>query len=128
MEKILKQLSISGFNSESIKNDLLQNSDISLNYAHFVTQLASEIGVLLETEERLKPPESSNSDSLTSWKMEISSFLKELQCPITFLYEGDLRTRLNSCIHRIILLDYLLSELLSARMEKVEKSALEEPR
>ena len=128
MDKLLKQLADSGFNGESIRHDLTKNSEMSINYAQFVTQLASEIGVLLETEERLKPPEGTNSDNLTSWKMEVSSFLKEIHCPISFLYEGDLKTRLNSYTHRIILLDFLLSELLSARIEKVEKPPSEDPR
>ena len=128
MEKLLQQLSLSGFNGESIRKDLSDNNEMSIDYAHFVTQLASEIGVLLETEERLKPPEGTNLDTLTSWKMEVSSFIKELHCPIPFLYEGDLKNRLNSSVHRIILLDFLLSELLSARMEKVEKSTSESPR
>ena len=128
MEKLLQQLSLSGFNGESIRKDLSENNEMSIDYAHFVTQLASEIGVLLETEERLKPPEGTNLDTLTSWKMEVSSFIKELHCPITFLYEGDLKNRLNSSVHRIILLDFLLSELLSARMEKVEKSTSDNPR
>ena len=128
MEKLLSQLSVSGFNGESIRTDLSENTELSMNYAQFVTQLASEIGILFETEERLKSPDGSSSDNLTSWKMEISSFLKEINCPLNFLYEGDLQTRLNSSKHRIILLDFLLSELLSARMEKVEKTTSEDAR
>ena len=128
MEKLLSQLCVSGFNGESVRKDLSENTELSLNYAQFVTQLASEIGILFETDERLKSPDGSNSDNLSSWKMEISSFLKEINCPLNFLYEGDLQTRLNSCNHRIILLDFLLSELLTARMEKVEKNTSDDPR
>ena len=128
MEKLLRELISSGYNGECIKDDLSENKPMTFNYALFVSKIGSEIGSLLETEERLKPPEGTNLDTLTSWKMEVSSFIKELHCPITFLYEGDLKNRLNSSVHRIILLDFLLSELLSARMEKVEKSASDNPR
>ena len=122
MENLLQDIASSGYNGESVKGDLLGNNPMTINFAVFVTNMASEIGALLETEERLNPPETSESANLSSWKMEVSSFLKELRCPLTSLYEGDLQNRLNSSCHRLLLLDFLLSELLSARIEKLDKS------
>ena len=118
----MQELVKCGYNSESIKGDLSENHQMTINYALFVSKMAAEIGALLETEERLKPPESSEMANLSSWKMEVSSFLKELHCPLTFLYEGELQKRLDSKSHRLLLLDFLLSELLSARIEKLDKS------
>ena len=37
MEKLLQQLSLSGFNGESIRKDLSENNEMSIDYAHFVT-------------------------------------------------------------------------------------------
>ena len=128
MEKLIKELASCGYNAESIKVDLSENHPMTIDYALFVSKIGSEIGTLLETEERLNPPENSEPSSLSNWKMEISSFLKELNCPLAFLYEGDLSNRLNSNKHRLLLLDFLLSELLSARIEKLGKSSTPEPR
>ena len=120
MEKLLRELISSGYNGECIKDDLSENKPMTFNYALFVSKIGSEIGSLLETEERLNAPENAEISSLSSWKMEISSFLKELHCPIKTLYEGDLQNRLNSSSHRLLLLDFLLSELMSARIDKLK--------
>lgn len=48
----------------------------------------------------------------------MSSFLKELHCPLTYLFEGDLDSRFTNPRHRRLLLDFLLSENLSARILK----------
>ena len=53
MEKLIQELVRCGYNSESIKSDLSENHQMTINYAIFVSKMASEIGVLLETEERL---------------------------------------------------------------------------
>ena len=121
MEKLIQDLANCGYDGEAIKSDICGNNQMTLNFALLVTNMVSEIGTLLETEERLNPPENSDSCNLSSWKMEISSFLKEIHCPLTFLYEGDLGKRLNSTSHRLLLLDFLLSEVQSARMEKLDK-------
>ena len=123
MEKLIQDLSSCGYNGESIKSDLTENHQITLRYALFVSKMASEIGSLLETEERVHPPENNEPSSLSSWKMEVSSFLKELYCPLKFLYDGDIQSRLNTAGHRLLLLDFLLSELLSARIEKLDKES-----
>ena len=120
MENLLQELKVAGLNPEVIREDLSAEvrGNITLNYASFITKMACEIGTLLQTEERLsKAPE--NADEISGWKMEVSSFLKELGCPITFLYEGELQDRLHKTSQKLAMLDFLLSTLLSARMEKV---------
>ena len=126
MEKLLRDLIISGYNGECITGDLSENKPMTFNYALFVSKIASEIGSLLETEERLNAPENAEISSLSSWKMEVSSFLKELHCPIKALYEGDLQNRLNSSAYRMLLLDFLLSELMSARIDKLKSQPSQE--
>ena len=123
MEKLLRALISSGYNGECIKDDLSENKPMTFNYALFVSKIGSEIGSLLETEERLYAPENAE---ISSWKMEVSSFLKELHCPIKTLYEGDLQNRLNSSSHRLLLLDFLLSELMSARIDKLKSQPSQE--
>merc|ERR1712110_995816 len=41
-------------------------------------------------------------------------------------YEGDLQNRLNSSAHRLLLLDFLLSELMSARIDKLKSQPSQE--
>ena len=122
MEELLQALANSGYDASSVKGDLSYNNSMTVNFARFVSRTTSEIGTLLELEERVNPPDNADDAGLLSWKMEVSSFLKELQCPLTFLYEGSLETRLNTSGHRLALVDFLLSELLSARMEKLDQT------
>ena len=78
--------------------------------------MAREVGLLLDTEEKVNSLDS--MDGLHHWKLEMSSFLKELKCSNTFLYEGDLESRLTAVQHRLVLIDFLLGELLTARIVK----------
>jgi hypothetical protein len=85
-------------------------------FLYYVSRVAQETGILLGTEETVNPLDSLSN--LSNWKLEMSSFLKELQCPLNFLFEGDLDTRLTNTKHRLLLLDFLLSENLTARILK----------
>ena len=57
-----------------------------------------------------------------SWKMELSSFLNELSCPHASLLAPDLPARFQTLEHRLILLDFLLTSLMTARMNKLPAS------
>lgn len=48
--------------------------------------------------------------------MELSGFLKELQCPITDLVSGPVSSRFQSEKVLVQLLNYLLSELMAIKM------------
>ena len=53
--------------------------------------------------------------------MELSSFLRDLECPHTVLTEGPVTQRLEDKKARLILLDFLLAETMTARMTAVNK-------
>ncbi|GFQ64706.1 protein FAM98A, partial [Trichonephila clavata] len=57
----------------------------------------------------------------SSFLLEVSSFLKELQCPYKALVSGQISQRLLDVKSRIILLDYLCTELQAARAAKAKE-------
>ena len=72
--------------------------------------------MLAETEETVSSLETLSG--LNHWKLELSSFLKELKCPHTALHQADLDSRLGSQKDRLILVNFLLDEILAARLAK----------
>lgn len=58
----------------------------------------------------------SDATDINSFQMELSGFLKELQCPIQDLVSGSVSSRFQSENIRIQLLNYLLSELMAIKM------------
>lgn len=48
--------------------------------------------------------------------MELSSLLKELSCPYSVLISGPIAHRFQSKEDRLLLLNYLMSELMAAKM------------
>lgn len=63
-----------------------------------------------------------NLSGLSNWKLELSSFLKELKCPHAALYQADLDSRLGSPTDRLVLVEFLLDEILAARLIKFRGS------
>ncbi|KAJ8981702.1 hypothetical protein NQ317_003423 [Molorchus minor] len=63
---------------------------------------------------------SSPEDSV-AFVMEITSFLKELNCPYTSLTHGLVSDRLQNVSDRLLLLDYLITELMTARILQEKK-------
>lgn len=59
-------------------------------------------------------------DSIT-FLMELSSFLKELGCPYQNLTHGHISDRFENVSDRLLLLDYLLTELMAARILREKK-------
>lgn len=86
----------------------------SIEFTELIAWLAKEIQTLLELESRVNAV--TDSDDSSSFLLEVSSFLKELSCPYQSLMEGPISQRFVDEKSRIILLDYLCSELHSARM------------
>lgn len=80
--------------------------------------MTGEIGSLLGTEEYVNPIET--CESLSAWKMELSSFLNELRCPTQCLYEADIANRFQSSHQKYLLVDYLCSEVAATRIEKYQ--------
>ncbi|KAG7167490.1 FAM98A-like [Homarus americanus] len=83
-------------------------------YTKLVAWVTGELRVLANLEEMVNA--TTSSDDHSAFLMEVSSFLKELSCPHSQLTEGALSQRLSSAESRLLLLDFLLAELMAARM------------
>ena len=57
----------------------------------------------------------------SSFYMELGSFLREISCPYKQLSEGPLDERFKSVDNKLILLDFLLTELQASRIVASEK-------
>ncbi|KAK7074807.1 Protein fam98a [Halocaridina rubra] len=95
----------------------------NIAYASLVSWVTAELQTLENLEEMVNPPSANedNSSYHASFLMELSSFLKELGCPHSQLTEGNVNQRLDSPDQRLLLLDYLLAELMAARMISAAK-------
>ncbi|KAK4315897.1 hypothetical protein Pmani_012920 [Petrolisthes manimaculis] len=83
-------------------------------YTQLVSWAAGELKAQANMEDMINPTTSAEDHS--SFLMEVSSFLKELGCPHSVLTEGAVSQRLATPETRLLLLDFLLAELMSARM------------
>ncbi|XP_038217222.1 protein FAM98A [Zerene cesonia] len=90
----------------------------SLEYTKLIHILAEEIKKLCNLEETVNIM--NDPDESSSFLLELSSFLKELGCPYRKLITGHMSARLQSRDDKILLLDYLVSELMAARMVNVD--------
>ncbi|KAJ0170517.1 hypothetical protein K1T71_013888 [Dendrolimus kikuchii] len=90
----------------------------SLEFTKLVHILAEELKTLCKLEETVSMM--NNPDESSSFLLELSSFLKELGCPYKKLVTGHMSSRLQSKEDRLLLLDYLISELMAARMVNVD--------
>ncbi|CAH2061881.1 unnamed protein product, partial [Iphiclides podalirius] len=90
----------------------------SLEYTKLIHILAEELKNLCKMEETVNMM--NDPDESSSFLLELSSFLKELGCPYKTLVTGHMSSRLQTKDDRLLLLDYLISELMSARMVNVD--------
>ncbi|KAF9406228.1 hypothetical protein HW555_013323 [Spodoptera exigua] len=90
----------------------------SLDFTKLVHILAEEIKKLCNLEETVNMM--NDPDESSSFLLELSSFLKELKCPYKKLVTGHMSSRLQTKEDRLLLLDYLISELMAARMVNVD--------
>lgn len=84
------------------------------DFTNFVSYLATELRVLCNIDENINPikcPE----DSI-SFLLELSSFLKEIGCPYESLTQGHMSDRFSSNHDKVLLLEYLITELMAAKM------------
>ncbi|XP_059045734.1 protein FAM98A [Achroia grisella] len=86
----------------------------SLEFTKLIHILAEELKTLCHLEETINVM--NNPDESVSFLLELSSFLKELGCPYKALVIGHMSSRLQSKEDRLLLLDYMISELMAARM------------
>ncbi|GBP62686.1 Protein FAM98A [Eumeta japonica] len=104
---------------EAVFSKALEGGAKSLEYTKLVHILAEELKNLCNLEETVNMM--NNPDESSAFLLELSSFLKELGCPYKNLITGHMSARLQSKDDKILLLDYLLSELMAARMVNVDK-------
>ncbi|KAK6636213.1 hypothetical protein RUM43_009871 [Polyplax serrata] len=123
---ILDMLEDIGYNGELQDDKALEKAietgPKSVQYTGLIEWICRELKVLCKLEETVNAVTS--EDDATNFLMELSSFLKELGCCYTLLLEGHLTERLNNREKRLLLLDYLLSELMAARMIRADKPHL----
>ncbi|XP_060520173.1 protein FAM98A [Cylas formicarius] len=130
-DKILKGLEDIGYSGPLLKSANLQSGPKDVLYTTLVSFLTNEIRTLLGIDEEVNAI-ASPEDSV-SFVMEITSFLKELNCPYKGLIQGHLSERLQTISDRLLLVDYLITELMAARIlqegkpEKIEIKLQETP-
>lgn len=73
--------------------------------------LTKEIHVLQKTDESITTLEDNNG-----FLMELSSLLKEIQCPFTEFMSGSIETRFQTKESLVLLIEYLISEVMAIRM------------
>ncbi|KAL1517950.1 hypothetical protein ABEB36_001646 [Hypothenemus hampei] len=117
-DKILKGLEDIGYTGPLLKLPQLEAA-VKIGQKHeeftkLVSFLTNEIKTLLNIDEEVNAI-SSPEDSVV-FVMEITSFLKELNCPYSSLTQGLVSERLQNYSERLLLLDYLLTELMAARI------------
>ncbi|XP_041985972.1 protein FAM98A isoform X2 [Aricia agestis] len=105
-------------NDEAAFAKALDGGPKSLEYTKLVHILAEELKKLCKLEETVSMMD--NPDESSSFLLELSSFLKEIGCPYKKLITGHMSSRLQTHEDRLLLLDYLISELMAARMVSVD--------
>jgi len=81
-------------------------------FIKLVNYLTREVSSLSDLDDQLQEVDVGGE----AWIMELSSLLRELGCPYIYLTEGPISERFNDKKSRLVLLDFLLSELMAARM------------
>ena len=99
---------------EQVQNDITSQGPLTIQFASYISDLCENLSQLLGgTEENVsKVSENSNLDN---WKLELASFLRELQCPYDRLMIGESSQRLKEYSDRHLLLEFLMDEILAAK-------------
>ncbi|KAG8278216.1 Protein fam98a [Homalodisca vitripennis] len=114
----MKQCLYDKINSEKLESAIAEGPK-SVEYTRLVEWLSKELKFLCSLDEHVNAITS--ADDSSSFLLEVSSFLKELGCQYTILTEGNVNQRLQTRGNRLLLLDFLLSELQAARMVRSNK-------
>ncbi|KAH1000056.1 protein FAM98A-like [Dendroctonus ponderosae] len=117
-DKILKGLEDIGYSGPLCKySDLHDACEIGpkdKSYTKLVQFLSNEIRILLSIDEEVN--EITSPEDSVAFVMEVTSFLKELNCPYKCLTHGLVSERLQNYAEKVLLVDYLVTELMGARM------------
>ncbi|KAJ3661476.1 hypothetical protein Zmor_005886 [Zophobas morio] len=124
----MTQKLLDGLNDLGYSGPLLDKSNLdaaleegakSIEYTKLVNFLTNELRTLLNIDEQVNPITS--PEDAVAFIMEVSSFLKELNCTYSVLTQGHISDRLQNVEHRLLLLDYLATELMAARILQEKK-------
>ena len=99
---------------QSISLYLHEDMPLDLTFTTFVSKICQKIGSLIGTEETVHP-------DLTHFKLELASFLRELQCPFENLIVGESDQRLENPADRKCLVEFLVSEYIAAKRVSNQK-------
>ena len=99
---------------DQIHNAISSQGPLTIQFASYISDLCKNLSQLLGgTEENVsKVSENSNLDN---WKLELASFLRELQCPYDRLMIGESSQRLQEYSDRHLLLEFIMDEILVAK-------------
>jgi len=99
---------------DQIQDAISSQGPLTIQFASYISDICEKLSQLLGgTEENVsKVSENSNLDN---WKLELASFLRELQCPYDRLMIGESSQRLQEYSDRHLLLEFLLDEILVAK-------------
>lgn len=98
----------------------------SVKFTEVVAWLSNELNTVCKMEDNVNSI--TDPDDWNTFQLELSAFLKEMNCPVQALTEGAMSQRLLSKENKLLLLGFLCSELEAARMIKVtvpDSSALQ---
>ncbi len=91
--------------SSLVDEDFILENQLDPKFANVVAKICEEISKEVSTEEKVNFVQ----DDLDNWKLELMSFLRELQCPYDF------NDRFEVVSERHLVLDFLTTELISAK-------------
>lgn len=120
VDDIGNQLQDIGHSPPSNLAELISSTDVSVPFANLIYDLCQEVQKFVSMDESVSRLEDNGStvEHVNNWKLELSSFLNELRCPNECLVQGDLDKRLSGQTGKLLLLDYLIGEILSMRLQR----------
>uniref|UniRef100_T1JGC5 Protein FAM98A n=1 Tax=Strigamia maritima TaxID=126957 RepID=T1JGC5_STRMM len=125
-DDIFDSLEDLGYTGPLVENEAfkkaIEEGAKSVEYTKLIEWLSMELKVLSKLDDQVNAittPEDSSS-----FVLEVSSFLKELNCPYKILTEGLPTQRLLNKTSRLCLIDFLCTELQAARMIAQNKPQL----
>lgn len=95
----------------SVVEELLDQGIKSNDFRSLIYWITNELGGLLNLDEQISP-----ESEFTEFVLELSSLLKELCCPYSRLISGPTGQRFQTKDDRSLLINYLISELMAAKM------------
>lgn len=97
-----------------VLKEAIREGTKSTKYTGLVSWLTGQIGLFGNFDETVHP--TSSAEDASTFLLELSSFLKELGCVNSKLTSGNANQRLASVEERSILLEYLITELMTSKI------------